>query len=54
MWRAAYYRKQAQTFLMLSRLTRDETKAARYALAASRYLEQAERVRAETMLQPAE
>jgi hypothetical protein len=54
MWKAAYYRKQAQTFLMVARLTQDRKKAARYALLASQYLEKAERITAETMMLPAE
>jgi hypothetical protein len=37
-----------------ARLTRDQKKAARYALLASQYLEKAERITAETMMLPAE
>jgi hypothetical protein len=54
MWKAAYYRKQAQACLAIARLIQDKDKAARYALAASRYHEQAERILRETVLQPAE
>jgi hypothetical protein len=54
MWKATYYRKQAQVCLAPARITRDREKAVKYALAASRYLEQAERVLRETSLQPAE
>ena len=49
MWKAAYYRKQAQVCLV-----RDEEKAAKYALAASRYLEQADRVMSENTMQAAQ
>jgi hypothetical protein len=54
MWKATYYRKQAQIFLVLSRMARDQQTAARYALAASEYLEKAERILAETVMEPAE
>jgi hypothetical protein len=52
MWKALYYRKQAQSFLMMSRLTRDEDKAARFALIASEYFEKADRATAEATMHP--
>jgi hypothetical protein len=52
MWKAAYYRKHAQVFLALARVTRDDEKAAKYALIASLYLEEANRQLQATSLQP--
>jgi hypothetical protein len=54
MWKAAYYRKQAQACLAIARVLKDRDKAAQYALAADRYFRQAEQVLQETMMQPAE
>jgi hypothetical protein len=54
MWKAAYYKKQAQTFLMLARVSRDPEKAARYTVLAGQFFEKAERVLAEAMMQTAE
>ena len=52
MWKAAYYRKQAETFLLISRLTRDEAKAARFALLASKFFEKADRAVGKSDMQP--
>ena len=54
MWKTIYYRKQAQVCLALAHLTREEDKAAKNVVAASRYLEQADRLLRENTLQPAE
>ena len=53
MWKAAYYKKQEQICLALAQLARDKRKAAMYALAASQYHEEAERVVRDTALKPA-
>jgi hypothetical protein len=52
MWKAAYYRKQAETFLLMARLTRDEAKAARFTLLASKFYEKADRALAQSDLHP--
>lgn len=48
MWKAAYYRKQAEACLAIARILSDKRRAEQFTLAASKYLAKAEQAERES------
>jgi hypothetical protein len=48
MWKAAYYRKQAEACLAIARMLPEKTRAEQFTLAASKYLAKAEKAERES------
>jgi hypothetical protein len=48
MWKAAYYRKQAEACLAIARMLRESPRAEQLTLAASKYLAKAEQAERES------